>query len=648
MEKTVFESQMAHLAHVKGLPEAAAEFQRDLPEYLRADPDDLDKAFTRMRRPGHAMDQPSIAEAIVQETGFPSLIIQNGTFHPPRNPMWQGPIEGNRATIQAAISSVGRVDIKIGASSTWIGTAWRIDEDVFITNAHVAAFFAEVTRSGFGIQPGKAVFVDMAEEHQHHREIEEFVAGIISVEPIDRIDMALLRMERRVMENVGDPIALDLTGGTPDHVAVIGYPGNGEQHNPGAAIHNYFQGIYGVKRLAPGMVMNADISDTVFSHNCTTLGGNSGSPVIDVASGRAIGLHYSGQFLVRNQAVKATAVADVMRRRNVAVGGVDGGGAGENEDAEGDAAQAENTDFADRDGYRADFIGTGDLFVPMPAPNIYQASKMAQTEAGETVLNYRHFSVIMNKNRRLAFVAAANIDGDELRRPRRRNSFKLDPRLRREDQIGNTLYRNNPLDRGHLIRRLDPTWGSKADANQANIDSMFYTNIAPQHKDLNQRIWLRLEEHILGKTDDADARVSVFVGPIFDETDAPEPPSNVKVPQAYWKVIASVARVRRGRSRRRVLQAQAFVLSQAHLVARDQRELVFGAGFEEFQITIAELERVTGLDFDVLRDADTFGISPEMAGEARMRLETLGLPFAVSGDAIKRLESLEDIDMGDM
>ena len=71
---------------------------------------------------------------------------------------------------------------------------------------------------------------------------------------------------------------------------------------------------------------------------------------------------------------------------------------------------------------------------------------------------------------------------------------------------------NNDLDRGHLVRRLDPCWGSAATARQANRDSNFFTNIGPQHKNLNQKLWLDLEDHILSNTDDENARVSVFVG----------------------------------------------------------------------------------------------------------------------------------------
>jgi len=52
------------------------------------------------------------------------------------------------------------------------------------------------------------------------------------------------------------------------------------------------------------------LEEALLWHNCTTLGGNSGSVVFDLNSGQALGLHFSGSFLVTNYAVRA----DVVKR----------------------------------------------------------------------------------------------------------------------------------------------------------------------------------------------------------------------------------------------------------------------------------------------------------------------------------------------
>ena len=76
-----------------------------------------------------------------------------------------------------------------------------------------------------------------------------------------------------------------------------------------------------------------------------------------------------------------------------------------------------------------------------------------------------HFSVIMNQQRRLAFVSAVNIDGAKrVTVGDRGNNFRTDERLATDLQCANWLYEDNDLDRGHLTRRLDPVWGSPEEA----------------------------------------------------------------------------------------------------------------------------------------------------------------------------------------
>ena len=59
---------------------------------------------------------------------------------------------------------------------------------------------------------------------------------------------------------------------------------------------------FGVKRAALGEVLDGSGTPTLF-HDCSTLGGNSGSPVFAVATGRVVGIHRSGFFMYRNEAV---------------------------------------------------------------------------------------------------------------------------------------------------------------------------------------------------------------------------------------------------------------------------------------------------------------------------------------------------------
>jgi endonuclease G len=83
---------------------------------------------------------------------------------------------------------------------------------------------------------------------------------------------------------------------------------------------------------------------------------------------------------------------------------------------------------------------------------------------GSTEIKYTHYSVILNEQRRLAFVSAVNIDGATPKDVARGDRFRLDPRVPAALQCGEWLYANNVLDRGHITRRNDAVWGPLAEA----------------------------------------------------------------------------------------------------------------------------------------------------------------------------------------
>jgi endonuclease G, mitochondrial len=78
-------------------------------------------------------------------------------------------------------------------------------------------------------------------------------------------------------------------------------------------------GVYSVKRLAPGKInqrasvesFGKNVSAT--THDSSTLGGNSGSAVIDVSTGNVVGLHFAGVYLDSNYAVPTSELASSIR-----------------------------------------------------------------------------------------------------------------------------------------------------------------------------------------------------------------------------------------------------------------------------------------------------------------------------------------------
>ncbi|MGW0828658.1 DNA/RNA non-specific endonuclease [Streptomyces sp. NPDC002845] len=232
---------------------------------------------------------------------------------------------------------------------------------------------------------------------------------------------------------------------------------------------------------------------------------------------------------------------------------------------------------------------------------------------GSDVIPYTHFSLTLSTKRRFPIWVGWNIDGGMLKRLSRSGiPFLKDPRLPATAQVGNELYKANRIDRGHIARRADLTWGPLAEAQKANTDSFFYTNISPQMDDFNQSsrngVWGRLEDAVFADTDVDDLKVSVFGGPAFQDNDRIY--RGVKIPREFWKIITFCEHGE--------LKARAFLLTQN----LDQLEALELDEFRVFQVTLTEIEDRTRIRFPgTLHKADTLPV-PETAAE-RAPLENL-------------------------
>jgi endonuclease G len=266
------------------------------------------------------------------------------------------------------------------------------------------------------------------------------------------------------------------------------------------------------------------------------------------------------------------------------------------------------SDYRDRRGYDPAFLGDGAEFqvrLPDLSPDQAEEAAIADPLASgmdRFVLAYTHFSVVMNGRRRMPFFSAANIDGNELRSiPRSGDAWAYDPRIGRELQIGDEIYANSPLDRGHMTRRLDPVWGTAAVAALADEDTFHFTNACPQHRDLNRKEWAQLEDYVLDNAGTADVRVCSMTGPVLAASDTPF--RGVLLPASFWKVVVTV------RTETRRLSAAGYILSQQDLLTGF--EFSYGP-YKTYQVTLREIERRTGLRFGELTNFDP--MSPSRVG----------------------------------
>ncbi|MET0298008.1 MAG: DNA/RNA non-specific endonuclease [Microbacterium sp.] len=253
-----------------------------------------------------------------------------------------------------------------------------------------------------------------------------------------------------------------------------------------------------------------------------------------------------------------------------------------------------------------------EISVPLPRP-------ADDRETHE--LAYPRFSVVLDAERRFAAVTAVNIDGVRLLDLPRTGEWDFDERIPEADQAGNAVYRDNDLDRGHLVRRRDPGWGTKAEADAAMRATFFYTNAAPQAAGFNQskELWLGLEDHVLEYAEAKDVKVSVFTAPVLDPEDPPY--RGILIPRRFWKVAAWVTADEEGAP---VLASAGFVLDQTDLIDRATSRAVAVeplGGFRTFQVPVSEVEDLSGVDLGVLVAADTLA-RPGARGDRDARLLT--------------------------
>jgi endonuclease G len=235
-------------------------------------------------------------------------------------------LETARAPIEVAIPSAGRIDVRNHRLS-WVGTGWMVGPTLAVTNRHVAEEFARAEGELFAFRQslgGRVVraIVDWRREYLQPDESRYRVEQVLWIEPEASFDVALLQIAEQGEDGEGLPPPIELMNeeelrlaGVGAWVAVIGYPAR-DSRNDAEDQQRIFDGIYDVKRLALGQ-LTAITPDGLTHHDATTLGGNSGSVLIDLNTGKAAALHFGGIEGERNLAVQAPAVSQILREHGV-------------------------------------------------------------------------------------------------------------------------------------------------------------------------------------------------------------------------------------------------------------------------------------------------------------------------------------------
>lgn len=266
-------------------------------------------------------------------------------------------------------------------------------------------------------------------------------------------------------------------------------------------------------------------------------------------------------------------------------------------------------------GFDLNFLSTRIENPKLIESNIGKAYVLDDTET----IDYTHFSLVLNKERRFPFWVGWNIDGSNIKKVSRAGiPIITDQRIPSEFQAGDEIYRTNKLDRGHIARRADLVWGSLDEARKANRDSFYFTNICPQLDKFNQGnkggIWGKLEDAVFEEVEVENLKVSLFGGPVFHEDDKIY--RNTKLPREFWKVIMYVEN--------QVLKSKGFLLTQN----LDELEAFELDNFKVYQVAIDEIETRCGLLFDqAIKSADSFGQKlrlKDITPQERKAIERIG------------------------
>lgn len=221
------------------------------------------------------------------------------------------------------IPLIGRIDVRNSANFSYVGTGWLIEPDIVVTNRHVAVLIGREERGCYEFylnHLGERLSVEL----NYRRQIDDLIddrSQAFKIEDIlyietnpTKADIAFLKIGRRTDGLVQDRLVLAEDEPSPgNNIAVIGYPARADETRAPDQdlMHKIFAGRFDVKRIAPGEIEGSSGAWT--THDCTTLGGNSGSPLISLTDGRVVGLHFAGAYFLENYAVPVTMIRSYIK-----------------------------------------------------------------------------------------------------------------------------------------------------------------------------------------------------------------------------------------------------------------------------------------------------------------------------------------------
>jgi len=209
----------------------------------------------------------------------PSILVGDNHLKIEKDSPWADALAENKRLVDAT-RAVGRIETS-DDTLEYVGTAFLVERSIAITVDYVASTLKNAEKS----------WVNFSNFEGKSRERAE----IINIEIHRKSGLAVLYLDNNL--NI---TPLELNTDRPalknDMIATIGFPSIDVRIDQDIQ-RNIFGGIFGAKRVSPGLILERD--KHVYKHDCSTTGGSGGSPLILVETGKVIGVHdhgYANEF----------------------------------------------------------------------------------------------------------------------------------------------------------------------------------------------------------------------------------------------------------------------------------------------------------------------------------------------------------------
>jgi hypothetical protein len=277
-------------------------------------------------------EQKQALHAFVHLLARPALRVVGGTV--PGIPQSWDKLRTAHESVMRRIRGVGRIDT---SGRQHVGTGWFVTESILLTNRHVAGALC-------GLDPhGDPAWLDklpaavpatnaLWDEDPSRRAVwdpdEAPSAASTAIGTITRVRKYHEHLDMALLDVTGIPngksLVLRMHASPPaslvrHDIYLAGYPGVQPPYGVSRQVADLLfrdATSSGLKRVSPGqlvaLVEGLPIATNKprQSHDGSTLGGSSGSPVIDFDNHRVVALHYQGAYGVANYCLPLWLVKD--------------------------------------------------------------------------------------------------------------------------------------------------------------------------------------------------------------------------------------------------------------------------------------------------------------------------------------------------